>query len=106
MRTGKRRLEVRRDGVGPAVLVDIHVGRVRGHGGHHPAGAHAVRRPDTDRQKVQRISNVSTELRPTVEKPSEHIDVCGATSTVYTRRKPRDVFDPKPRRVRRAPRRR
>lgn len=57
---GERRLEIRCDGVGPAVFVDIHVGRIRGHGGYHPAGTHAVRRPDTDWQKVQWISNVST----------------------------------------------
>lgn len=46
---GERRLEVRRNGLGQTILVDIHTGRVRGHGGYYPTSAHAVRRPDTDR---------------------------------------------------------
>lgn len=39
----QRRLEIRGDGVGQVVLVDIHVGRDHGIGGHNPAGANPVR---------------------------------------------------------------
>jgi len=39
---GERRLEVRRDGLGQTILVDIHTGRVRWHGWHYPASAHAL----------------------------------------------------------------
>lgn len=44
-RSGEGGLEVRGDGPGPAVLVDLHPGRGRRLGGHHPAGADSVRRP-------------------------------------------------------------
>lgn len=56
---GKRRLEVRCYGPGQVVLVDIHVGRVCGYSGHHSASSHTLRWSDTNRQKIQRISNVS-----------------------------------------------
>jgi len=46
----QRRLEIRGDGVGPTVLVDIHVGRDHGIRGHHPAGAHVVRQPAADQR--------------------------------------------------------
>lgn len=39
----QRRLEIRGDGVGQVVLVDIHVGRDYGIGGHNPAGTNPVR---------------------------------------------------------------
>lgn len=43
-RTGEGGLEVRGDGAGPAVPVDLHTSGAGGVGRHHPAGAHAVRR--------------------------------------------------------------
>ena len=46
---GQGGLEVRGDGPGPVVPVDLHDGRGGGDGRHHPAGAQPVRRPDTNR---------------------------------------------------------
>ena len=42
-------LEVRGDGAGPVVPLDLHGGRGGGDGGDHPAGPSAVRRPGPDR---------------------------------------------------------
>ena len=42
-------LEVRGDGAGPVVPLDLHCGRGGGDGGDHPAGPSAVRRPGPDR---------------------------------------------------------
>lgn len=46
------RLEVRGDGVRPAVLMDLHAGRAGRHCRNHPAGPDALRRPNTHRQEV------------------------------------------------------
>lgn len=52
---GEGGLEVRGDGAGPALLVDLHVGGAGGHGRDHPAGAHALRRPHPHRQEVRGV---------------------------------------------------
>lgn len=40
---GQRGLEIRGNGAGQTVPVDLHVGRGGWYGGHHFAGAHSVR---------------------------------------------------------------
>lgn len=55
LRTGEGGLEVRGDGPGPAVPLDLHPGGTGGHRGHYPAGAYSLRRPDAHRQEVQRV---------------------------------------------------
>uniref|UniRef100_A0A8D8JFI8 (northern house mosquito) hypothetical protein n=1 Tax=Culex pipiens TaxID=7175 RepID=A0A8D8JFI8_CULPI len=55
---GQGGLEVRGHGAGPAVPVDLHAGRGGRDGRHHPAGADAVRRPNTDRQNVRRLCHL------------------------------------------------
>lgn len=49
-RAGQGGLEVRGDGARPAVPVDLHAGRGGRVGGHHPAGADAVRRARAHRR--------------------------------------------------------
>lgn len=55
LRAGEGGLEVRGDGAGSLVPLDLHSGGSGGHRGHHPASAHSLRRSGADRQKVQRI---------------------------------------------------
>lgn len=50
-------MEVRGDGAGPTVPLDIHPGGASGHGRHYPAGTHALRRPGAHRQSLQSDSN-------------------------------------------------
>lgn len=52
--TGEGGLEVRGDGPGPAVSMDLHVGSAGGHRRHHPPGTHPLRRPDTHRRQALR----------------------------------------------------
>jgi hypothetical protein len=48
-------LEVRGDGAGPAVPLDLHPGGAGRHGRHYPPGADPLRRPSSYRQEVQRV---------------------------------------------------
>lgn len=57
----QRRLEIRGDGVGQAVLVDIHVGRDYGIRGHNPTGSHAVRQSIADQRPVVRSNATHTD---------------------------------------------
>ena len=50
MVVGSRGLEVRGDGVGSSLPLDIYSGCPRWHGSHHSAGALSLRRPRTHRQ--------------------------------------------------------
>lgn len=61
---GKRRLEVCGHGARPTVPVDIHAGGASGHRRHHPAGAHAVRRPRAHRQALQPDSQLHAGALP------------------------------------------
>ena len=49
---GERGLEVRGDGPGPVVPLDLHDGRRGRHRGHHPPGAQPIRRPKSNRQRT------------------------------------------------------
>lgn len=46
-------MEVRGDGAGSIISMDIYSGRVSGDCRHHPAGAHALRRSRAHRQALQ-----------------------------------------------------
>lgn len=52
--TGEGGLEVRSDGVGQVVPVDLHPGGATGYSWHHPPGTHALRRPPPHRRGLLR----------------------------------------------------
>ena len=51
---GHRGLEVRGHGARPTFPMDLHRGRAGGDGGHHPAGAHALRQEAATRHPTLR----------------------------------------------------
>ena len=71
-------LEVRGDGAGPAVPVDLHGGGAGGHGRHHPAGAHPLRRPGPHRHAVlqDRARPLLQQGPHVLDQRTQHLTTC------------------------------
>lgn len=74
---GQRGLEVRGDGAGSFILMDIHVGRTGRHRWDYPASADTLRRSNTNRQKVLGLCIVDNcQVRELVD--------CSGSSRIFT----------------------
>lgn len=71
---GEGGLEVRGDGAGQAVPVDLHAGGGGGLGRHHPAGAHAVRRARAHRRAPLRDRVRHRQATPPTAALNDHTD--------------------------------